>query len=98
MYAGRLVEEGSRVDILAAPRHPYTIGLLRSIPSRGRRGERLAEIEGSVPSPSEWPKGCRFSTRCERVFDRCREVEPEAVVLSPSHRAACHDLAREQAP
>jgi peptide/nickel transport system ATP-binding protein/oligopeptide transport system ATP-binding protein len=98
MYAGRLVEEGSRVDVLAAPQHPYTVGLLQSSPSRGRRGERLAEIEGSVPSPSEWPKGCRFSTRCERVFERCREVEPEAVALSPSHRANCHDLAREQAP
>ncbi|MBW1687723.1 MAG: ABC transporter ATP-binding protein, partial [Deltaproteobacteria bacterium] len=64
MYAGRIVEEGSRVDVLAGARHPYTQGLLRSIPALGRRGERLAEIAGVVPQPRDWPAGCRFSTRC----------------------------------
>ncbi len=97
MYAGRFVEEGSRVDVLARARHPYTQGLLRSVPSRGRRGERLAEIPGVVPAPRDWPPGCRFSSRCDRVLDRCRSEVPDFCELSPTHRAACHVVAGEEA-
>jgi peptide/nickel transport system ATP-binding protein/oligopeptide transport system ATP-binding protein len=96
MYAGRVAEEGTREEVLAAPRHPYTQGLLASIPSRARPGEPLAEIAGVVPSASEWPKGCRFASRCPRVVDVCREVPPEPVALSETHRAWCHIVAREE--
>jgi oligopeptide/dipeptide ABC transporter ATP-binding protein len=97
MYAGQLVEEGSRSDVLAGARHPYTQGLLRSIPSLGRRGERLAEIAGVVPAPREWPAGCRFSTRCDAVLERCRDEAPSVTGLSASHLARCHVVAREEA-
>jgi oligopeptide/dipeptide ABC transporter ATP-binding protein len=96
MYAGQLVEEGTRGDVLGDARHPYTQGLLRSIPSLARRGEPLAEIPGVVPSPSEWPVGCRFSTRCARVLDRCAAQVPPAVDLAPTRRAACHVVFEEQ--
>jgi len=90
MYAGRLVEQGRRVDVLGDARHPYTQGLLRSIPSLGRRGEPLAEIPGVVPVPSQWPAGCRFSTRCERVFDRCRSEAPGATQIADDRSVRCH--------
>jgi peptide/nickel transport system ATP-binding protein len=96
MYAGRVVEEGTRTEILGAPRHPYSQGLLRSMPARARPGERLMEIPGVVPTPGEWPSGCRFRTRCERAFARCAEVEPGAVRLGPIHTAWCHAVAREE--
>ena len=76
MYAGKIVEEGTRFEVLAGARHPYTQGLLRSIPSRGRRGQPLEEIQGVVPSAGSWPEGCRFSTRCPRVLERCRVEAP----------------------
>jgi oligopeptide/dipeptide ABC transporter ATP-binding protein len=97
MYAGKLVEEGTREGILSGGRHPYTQGLLRSIPSRARRGERLAEIEGVVPSPRDWPPGCRFSTRCPRVLERCRSEAPGPTRLSPLHVTRCHVVAQEEA-
>jgi oligopeptide/dipeptide ABC transporter ATP-binding protein len=95
MYAGRVVEEGSRSEVLGAARHPYTQGLLRSIPALARRGEPLAEIPGTVPAPGEWPRGCRFQTRCERVFDVCREEVPGAEEIAPGHLACCHAVAAE---
>jgi oligopeptide/dipeptide ABC transporter ATP-binding protein len=97
MYAGKLVEEGTREGILSGGRHPYTQGLLRSIPSRARRGERLAEIAGVVPSPRDWPSGCRFSTRCPRVLESCRTEAPGLTRLSPLHGARCHVVAQEEA-
>jgi oligopeptide/dipeptide ABC transporter ATP-binding protein len=95
MYAGQLVEQGDRFEVLAAARHPYTQGLLRSMPSRARDGERLYEIPGVVPSPRDWPAGCRFSTRCDRVWERCRRYVPGTTVLSPSHTTRCHAVAEE---
>jgi oligopeptide/dipeptide ABC transporter ATP-binding protein len=97
MYAGKLVEEGTREGILSGGRHPYTQGLLRSIPSRAQRGERLAEIAGVVPSPRDWPSGCRFSTRCPRVLESCRTEAPGLTRLSPLHGARCHVVAQEEA-
>jgi peptide/nickel transport system ATP-binding protein/oligopeptide transport system ATP-binding protein len=96
MYAGKIVEEGSRVEVLAGARHPYTQGLLRSLPSLGRRGERLAEIAGVVPQPRDWPAGCRFSTRCPRVLERCRSEWPGWTRLSEAHAARCHVVAQEE--
>ena len=96
MYGGRIAEEGTRTEVLGAPRHPYTQGLLRSIPSLAHRGADLAEIKGTVPSLGAWPAGCRFATRCPNVFGPCDAEVPQTVSLSETHRAACHDVARGQ--
>ena len=96
MYAGRVAEEGRREELLATPSHPYTQGLLASIPSRARPGEPLAEIPGVVPAAGEWPPGCRFATRCDRVLDRCRSEVPTATAVSETQRAFCHVVAQER--
>jgi oligopeptide/dipeptide ABC transporter ATP-binding protein len=98
MYAGRVVEQGARETVLSRARHPYTQGLLRSIPSLAVRGERLEEIAGVVPQPSEWPEGCRFSTRCARVEDRCRTEMPELLPLAEGHDSRCLVVAEEASP
>jgi oligopeptide/dipeptide ABC transporter ATP-binding protein len=96
MYAGQIAEEGTREELLGRPRHPYTQRLLASIPSRGRRGEPLAEIPGVVPSPGEWPAGCRFTSRCHRAFEPCPVAFPDATPLSDTHRAWCHAVAKDE--
>jgi len=96
MYAGRIAERGTRSEVLGRPMHPYTQGLLRSIPRLSHRGEALAEIEGVVPSLGSWPTGCRFATRCPKVFEPCDGTVPESVVLSASHHAACHEIAQRR--
>jgi oligopeptide/dipeptide ABC transporter ATP-binding protein len=97
MYAGRVVEEGTRLEVLAGARHPYTQGLLRSMPGRAAHGARLAEIPGVVPRPSEWPPGCRFTSRCERAFEPCRVQVPGPTAVGGGQRAWCHAVAREAA-
>ncbi len=96
MYAGRVVETGSREEILASPRHPYTQGLLRSMPTRVHPGERLHEIEGVVPAPTEWPPGCRFTSRCPLAFDPCEGNPPAEGRLSPTWRVWCHADQRDR--
>ncbi len=91
MYAGRLVEEGSRTDVLGGARHPYTQGLLRSIPALGRRGEPLAEIPGVVPPLHLLGAGCAFADRCAHRFDRC-DSEAPALAGNAAHPAACHAI------
>jgi oligopeptide/dipeptide ABC transporter ATP-binding protein len=98
MYAGRLVEEGSREQVLGAPRHPYTRGLLRAVPSLGRRGERLAEIAGVVPTPEDRPPGCRFSTRCASAISLCATDPPGDTLVALGHVARCHVVAQEHRP
>jgi len=96
MYAGRVVERATTEQLFAAPRHPYTAGLLRSVPSYageqaapvGHRA-RLVEIPGMVPSLHELPVGCKFADRCPRVEQDCRDGEPELVQLGAS-RVRCH--------
>jgi oligopeptide/dipeptide ABC transporter ATP-binding protein len=95
MYAGRIVEEGTRAVVLGAPRHPYTRGLLRSMPGRVAPGERLAEIPGVVPSPGAWPIGCRFADRCAQVMDVCHARDPERTVFGASEAVRCHAVATE---
>jgi oligopeptide/dipeptide ABC transporter ATP-binding protein len=95
MYAGRLVEEGTRAEVLGRARHPYTQALLRSMPALAKRGARLAEISGTVPSPADWSAACRFAPRCPRVMEVCRVREPGATRLSPSHAARCFAVAQE---
>ncbi len=97
MYAGRIVEQGTREDVLARPRHPYTVGLLKSMPGLAKPGERLHEIPGVVPAPNEWPAGCRFSTRCPRAMERCRAEVPRATSLGSGHWAACFAVEQELA-
>jgi oligopeptide/dipeptide ABC transporter ATP-binding protein len=76
MYAGRIVEEGTVDDILLAPKHPYTEGLLASIPSKGMRGQRLNVIKGTVPNPFNMPGGCNFNPRCPYRFEPCTHLDP----------------------
>ncbi len=76
MYAGKVVETGTVDEVLQDPKHPYTEGLLASIPSQGLRGTRLNVIRGSIPNPFRMPVGCRFAPRCPYAFDPCRDHEP----------------------
>ena len=93
MYAGRVVEEASTVALFQEPLHPYTIGLLESIPILGSRtaGEkkRLCEIKGMVPSLVALPQGCKFSDRCSRVMAVCRKQEPEFTDVASGHQVRC---------
>ncbi len=90
MYAGKVVETAPADALFAAPRHPYTAGLLRSIPGAAGAGERLQTIPGVVPSLGNLPAGCRFRARCDRAIARCAEEELKLVVLGQSS-AACHN-------
>jgi peptide/nickel transport system ATP-binding protein len=90
MYAGMIVEEGTRRDLLSQPRHPYAQGLLKSVPRPEARGGRLEEIKGVVPRPGRWPPACRFAPRCPSAFDRCRAELPHRTEVSPSQGAWCH--------
>lgn len=93
MYAGRLVEMADRVSLLSDPLHPYTQGLLRSIPALSAPGEPLPEIPGVVPSPDQWPVGCRFSTRCPKRFEPCADQFPAESNPGVGRRVWCHAVA-----
>ena len=90
MYAGRIVEQGTTEKILKRPLHPYTKGLLESIPRIETTQKRLPTIEGMVPKPIEWPSGCRFHPRCPVKLSICGEKEPEMREVAPSHKVRCH--------
>jgi oligopeptide/dipeptide ABC transporter ATP-binding protein len=96
MYAGRIVEEGSVRAILREPKHPYTQGLLASIPG-GAPGERLRAIEGTVPMLGALPAGCAFNPRCPFRFEPCTIAPPPVYTVGPEHGARCylHDPARQ---
>jgi oligopeptide/dipeptide ABC transporter ATP-binding protein len=88
MYAGRIVERGPVAEVFAEPQHPYTEALLRSIPLLGMRyTEPLEAIRGMVPSPLDWPAGCRFAPRCDYAFDRCRTEDPVLLPVPPQESA-----------
>jgi oligopeptide transport system ATP-binding protein len=92
MYAGRVVEEAPVRQLFRAPRHPYTEGLLRSVPrltEEGIRRRRLQTIEGSVPGLLELPAGCKFAPRCAYVVRQCTEGEPALAAVNDEHRARC---------
>jgi len=88
MYAGRIVEIGAVRDVVHAPAHPYTVGLMRSIPSMNEGRERLAQIDGSMPRLDAIPVGCAFHPRCPHAFDRCRAERPMLADVGRT-RAAC---------
>ncbi len=91
MYAGRVVEQGPLESLLDAPEHPYTWGLLRSIPRLDvPRAARLRPIDGMPPSLIHPPSGCRFHPRCPYAMPMCRTMDPELLESGPDHRVACH--------
>jgi len=94
MYAGRLVEVRSSADVFKSAAHPYTRGLVASVPRLGSRAaigqQRLQEISGVVPSIADFPPGCRFHPRCDRLTDVCRTVAPGVTALAGNGRVRCH--------
>jgi peptide/nickel transport system ATP-binding protein len=88
MYAGRLVEVGNVRDVVKNPKHPYSQGLMGSIPSLHHRAEMLIQIEGTMPRLTEIPAGCAFHPRCPHAFDRCKKQRPELLDTEPT-KAAC---------
>ncbi len=83
MYAGRIVERGTVDEVLLAPKHPYTEGLLTSMPARGMKGQRLNVIKGTVPNPLNMPAGCNFTPRCPYAFEPCPQHDPLIEEASP---------------
>jgi oligopeptide transport system ATP-binding protein len=98
MYGGRIVEAGPAREIYARPRHPYTIGLMASVPRLDQEaGSRLVPIEGSPPNLANLPPGCAFAPRCRHAADICRQ-RPMLVRSAPDHLSACHFHAQLSAP
>ncbi|GAX91727.1 ABC transporter ATP-binding protein [Effusibacillus lacus] len=89
MYAGQIVEEADVRNLFKSPKHPYTVGLMKSMPALATGQERLDSIPGVVPLPTEMPKGCRFAPRCGQVMEICREKAPELAVVEGSHKCRC---------
>ena len=89
MYSGRVVEKGDVRSIFANPSHPYTRGLLASIPKLGEYAEELESIPGNVPNPKYMPQGCKFAPRCSCAFDKCREEEPGFYDVGEGHMSRC---------
>jgi oligopeptide/dipeptide ABC transporter ATP-binding protein len=89
MYAGQVFEEGPVGDVFRDPQNPYTEGLIRSIPRLGHKSERLAVIPGVVPSPLEWPSGCRFHDRCPYGWEKTEREEPPLFEIAPGRKNKC---------
>ncbi|MEU6256396.1 dipeptide/oligopeptide/nickel ABC transporter permease/ATP-binding protein [Streptomyces sp. NPDC047043] len=94
MYGGQIVETGATADLVEAPAHHYTRGLLGSVLSLESAAERMTQIRGVVPSPADFPAGCRFADRCPLATDVCRTTPPD-LLGTPTHTAACHHPAVE---
>ena len=90
MYAGRIVEEGEAREVLSSPQHPYTIGLMESVPRVGQRPRRLQQLDGQPPDPAAMPPGCRFAPRCREQVPLCEQVEPVLKPAAPGRLARCH--------
>ena len=89
MYAGQPVESGTAEQVLKAPRHPYTQGLIHSVPVPGVQARRLMQIPGDIPDPKRLPEGCRFAPRCPRATDVCRAKEPPVFALADGGQSRC---------
>ena len=90
MYAGTIAEIGPKMDIFKEPLHPYTQGLMNSIPKVTMDMTRLETIEGTVPNLTKPPSGCRFNPRCPYAMEKCKEIKPQMVEVRPGHFTACH--------
>jgi len=90
MYLGKIVEQAETHELFHHPLHPYTVGLLNSVPVLGRKGKQiLVPIQGMVPTPTEVIKGCAFAQRCPRAFSICQEAQPVLREIAPGHKTAC---------
>lgn len=89
MYAGKIVEEGDVKTIFKEPKHPYTVGLIRSVPDMRVKKDRLFSIPGNVPKPGSLPLGCQFAPRCEFVHEKCLKESPELTVRSNGQKVRC---------
>lgn len=89
MYAGKIVEEADLNTIFKQPKHPYTIGLIQSVPDMREKKPRLYSIPGNVPKPGSIQTGCQFAPRCEHAFDRCRSETPSLLELSTGQKVRC---------
>ncbi len=96
MYAGQIIEEAPVKMIFDDPQHPYTKGLIQSVPDMRFKKERLYSIPGSVPKPGSIQHGCRFAARCEFAFDRCQTENPELYETSDVHQTRCFLYDRER--
>jgi peptide/nickel transport system ATP-binding protein len=90
MYAGRIIEKGTVREIFHDPKHPYTIGLMKSKPGKVAPGERLYSIRGQVPNPINMPDHCYFYNRCDHAMDVCKQAYPKMLQFSPTHFASCY--------
>ncbi|OZU87307.1 peptide ABC transporter ATP-binding protein [Virgibacillus indicus] len=97
MYGGQIVEETATKELLNNTKHPYTMGLLESIPNIDEEVDRLGTIKGTVPPAYDFPQGCRFSTRCPYVMEKCLQINPELEEVSPNHFVRCHLYEKEDA-
>ena len=93
MYLGQLVESASRDALFSRPLHPYTRALLAAVPTLDPHSEPQALMQGEIPDPANPPPGCRFSSRCPQVSERCRREAPALREVAPGHRVACHGVA-----
>ena len=89
MYAGKIMEEASVYEIFEHPTHPYTYGLLNSIPKTTEVKDHLFTIRGLVPNLLSLPKGCRFCTRCDKAMKICTEYEPDLYDIGDGHKVRC---------
>jgi peptide/nickel transport system ATP-binding protein len=97
MYAGKIVESGTIAQVIDRPLHPYTHGLIGSVPSHNRRGQPLAQIPGMTPSLLNMPQGCAFHPRCPRADHKCLEAPGAVTPTAPSHLVRCFHPHREDA-
>ena len=97
MYGGRIMEHATVEQVVRSPKHPYSVGLLNSVPSGKLKGQRLKAIQGTVPSPHDMPPGCPFATRCPHAFDKCVEMPP-LQPLADGRRVACWLHVHEEDP
>ncbi|MFT4416628.1 ABC transporter ATP-binding protein [Fredinandcohnia humi] len=89
MYAGRVVEEADVYDLFESPKHPYTKGLIGSVPKIGQKKDKLDSIKGNVPDPSNLPKGCKFAPRCNDAMGICFEEEPPTMTFENDRKCSC---------
>ncbi|MFF3099956.1 ABC transporter ATP-binding protein [Viridibacillus arvi] len=89
MYAGKVVEEASVYDLFENPKHPYSKGLIASVPKLGEKKDKLDSIKGNVPNPSNMPKGCKFAPRCNMAMPICHEQEPACLVIENDRLCSC---------